>query len=211
MDVSSLKNILKLLELLPPPLLPERDFKTYPSLQAMQTFAAQETQIVRKLKRIGGKTPSAFTPWASARGGRARLPDGFWTMAPLRYTAKFDPFLSLDCTRVEGVGVQCKERKGSNFAIWQPWGRADPFVSDKYWLRYQSAAKWGRRRRERKRKERKVTEDVCSRGRLEQLLSDIVYCCFLLTILGTKGTKWHCVKTSLPDIVMYRLLWLHHW
>ena len=25
--------------------------------------------------------------------------------------AKFDPFLSLDCARVEGVGAQCKERK----------------------------------------------------------------------------------------------------
>ena len=24
-------------------------------------------------------------------------PSGFWTMAPLRYVAKFDPFLSLDC------------------------------------------------------------------------------------------------------------------
>ena len=35
-------------------------------------------------------------------------PSGFWTMAPLRYAAKFDPFLSLDCARVEGVG----ERKG---------------------------------------------------------------------------------------------------
>ena len=60
--------------------------------------------------------------------------------------AKFDPFLSLDCARVEGVGAQSKERKGSNFAaqlsgaivqkpegpntyniknlaraIWQPW------------------------------------------------------------------------------------------
>ena len=34
--------------------------------------------------------------------------------------AKFDPFLSLDCTRVEGVEAQSKERKGSNFAIWQP-------------------------------------------------------------------------------------------
>ena len=31
--------------------------------------------------------------------------------------AKFDPFLSLDCTRVEGVGMQSKERKGSNFAV----------------------------------------------------------------------------------------------
>ena len=30
--------------------------------------------------------------------------------------AKFDPFLSLDCPRVEGVGAQSKERKGSNFA-----------------------------------------------------------------------------------------------
>ena len=31
-------------------------------------------------------------------------PSGFWTMAPLRCGAKFDPFLSLDCARVEGVG-----------------------------------------------------------------------------------------------------------
>ena len=30
--------------------------------------------------------------------------------------AKFDPFLSLDCARVKGVGAQSKERKGSNFA-----------------------------------------------------------------------------------------------
>ena len=28
-------------------------------------------------------------------------PSGFWTMAPLRCAAKFDPFLSLDCARVE--------------------------------------------------------------------------------------------------------------
>ena len=39
-------------------------------------------------------------------------PSGFWTMAPLHYAAKFDPFLSLDCARVEGVGAQSKERKG---------------------------------------------------------------------------------------------------
>ena len=43
-------------------------------------------------------------------------PSGFWTMVPLCYTAKFDPFLSLDCARVEGVGAQSKKRKGSNFA-----------------------------------------------------------------------------------------------
>ena len=30
--------------------------------------------------------------------------------------AKFDPFLSLDCARVEGVGAHSKVRKGSNFA-----------------------------------------------------------------------------------------------
>ena len=38
------------------------------------------------------------------------------TMAPLGYTAKYDPFLSLDCARVEGGGLQSKERKVSNFA-----------------------------------------------------------------------------------------------
>ena len=37
-------------------------------------------------------------------------PSGFWTMAPLRYAAKFDPFLSLDCARVEGVGAQSKDQ-----------------------------------------------------------------------------------------------------
>ena len=30
--------------------------------------------------------------------------------------AKFDPFRSLDCARVEGMGAQSKERKGSHFA-----------------------------------------------------------------------------------------------
>ena len=36
-------------------------------------------------------------------------PLGFWTMDPLRYAAKLDPFLSLDCAGVEGGGA--------NFAI----------------------------------------------------------------------------------------------
>ena len=30
--------------------------------------------------------------------------------------AKFDPFLSLDCARVEGGGRNPRQRKGSNFA-----------------------------------------------------------------------------------------------
>ena len=42
-------------------------------------------------------------------------------MAPLRYAAKFDPFLSLDCASTPSTPAQSKERKGSNFAIWQPW------------------------------------------------------------------------------------------
>ena len=44
---------------------------------------------------------------------------GFWTIAPLRYAAKFDPFLSLDCAPTPSTLAQSKERKGSNFAIWQ--------------------------------------------------------------------------------------------
>ena len=47
-------------------------------------------------------------------------PSGFWTMAPLCFAAKFDPFLSLDCAPTPSTLAQSKERKGSNFAIWQP-------------------------------------------------------------------------------------------
>ena len=35
--------------------------------------------------------------------------------------AKFDPFLSLDCAPTPSTLAQSKERKGSNFAIWQQW------------------------------------------------------------------------------------------
>ena len=38
-------------------------------------------------------------------------------MAPLHYAAKFVPLLSLDCSTL----AQSKERKGSNFALWQHW------------------------------------------------------------------------------------------
>ena len=41
-------------------------------------------------------------------------------MAPLRYAAKCDPFLSLDCATTPSTLAQSKERKGSNFALWQP-------------------------------------------------------------------------------------------
>ena len=43
-------------------------------------------------------------------------PSGFWTMAPLHYVAKCDPFLSLDCAPTPSTLAQSKERKGSNFA-----------------------------------------------------------------------------------------------
>ena len=35
---------------------------------------------------------------------------GFWTMALLRYAAKFDPFLSLDCARVEDMWMTENDR-----------------------------------------------------------------------------------------------------
>ena len=34
--------------------------------------------------------------------------------------AKFDPFLSLDSAPTPSTLAQSKDRKGSNFAIWQP-------------------------------------------------------------------------------------------
>ena len=51
---------------------------------------------------------------------------GLW----LCYAAKFDPFLSLDCAPTPSTLAKSKERKGSNFAIWQPCvkGRTRRFV-----------------------------------------------------------------------------------
>ena len=40
-------------------------------------------------------------------------------MAPLRCAAKCDPFLFLECAPTSSTLAQSKERKGSNFAIWQ--------------------------------------------------------------------------------------------
>ena len=42
----------------------------------------------------------AWLPDGDSHNLRSYLfgPSGFWTMAPLRCAAKFDPFLSLDCT-----------------------------------------------------------------------------------------------------------------
>ena len=61
----------------------------------------------------------------SHRGSYVFGPTGFWTMAPLCYAAKFVPFLSLDCAPTPSTLVQSKERKGSNFAIWQPCSKEE--------------------------------------------------------------------------------------
>ena len=49
----------------------------------------------------GGSDPDvkAWLPDGDSQIFRSYVfgPSGFWTMAPLRYAAKFDPFLSLDC------------------------------------------------------------------------------------------------------------------
>ena len=45
-------------------------------------------------------------------------------MAPLRCAAKFEPYPSLDCAPRPSTLAQSKEKKGSNFAIWQHWDQA---------------------------------------------------------------------------------------
>ena len=42
----------------------------------------------------------------------------------------FDPLLSLGCASCPPTLAQSKERKGSNFAIWQPWARGAGDLSD---------------------------------------------------------------------------------
>ena len=68
---------------------------------------------------------------------------GFRTMAPPRYAAKFDPFLSLDCAPTPSTLAQSKERKGSNFAIWHPCHKAHEYL-EKNWSKLKSSAerKW---------------------------------------------------------------------
>ena len=105
-------------------------FLHYPSARAA-TNAARVP-----VKKQVGQVRAPKGGWTGERGGfYSWLPDsysqifrsyvfgpsGFWAMAPLRCAAKFDPFLSLDCAPTPSTLTQSKERKGSNFAIWQPW------------------------------------------------------------------------------------------
>ena len=64
---------------------------------------------LKRVFRIKCKTPeTSWLPDGYSQIFRLYVfgPSGFWTMATL----------SLDCARVEGVGAQSKERKGSNYA-----------------------------------------------------------------------------------------------
>ena len=81
--------------------------------------------------------------------------------------AKFDPFLSLDCARVESVGVQSKERKGSNFAAQRSGAIVQkPQGPNAYDLKNPAIAIWQScflvrsfMRRRRSREEKSVKED----------------------------------------------------
>ena len=55
---------------------------------------------------------------------------GFLELLDYGYAAKFDPSLSLDCAPMPSTLAQSKERKGSNFAIWQPWSQEATCISE---------------------------------------------------------------------------------
>ena len=77
---------------------------TWPAL-----FARGQQGIIGGQGAAGGyPTPSHGCQMATARFLELYVfgPSGFLTMAPLHYATKFDPFLSLDCARVEGLGAQ---------------------------------------------------------------------------------------------------------
>ena len=96
------------------------------SLHCRRLAAAMEVNL-----GLNGRHRLRFYEGESAHGCQMAIarflelcvfgPSGFLTMAPLCCTAKLDPLLSLDCAPTPSTLVQSKERKGSNFAIWQPW------------------------------------------------------------------------------------------
>ena len=73
----------------------------YPSsLRLSSSFATNENFVLGLKAWLPDGNSQIFSSYVFGPSS------GFWTMAPLRYTAKFDPFLSLDCAGVEGVGAQ---------------------------------------------------------------------------------------------------------
>ena len=93
------------------------DFDRSPACPGRLCLSARGGLFVIYLEREEGNEIDTRLPDEDSQILRLYVfgPSGFWTtMAPLRYAAKFDPFLSLDCARVEGV--EGKERRGSHFA-----------------------------------------------------------------------------------------------
>ena len=88
-------------------------------------FLPEHSIVEISIDELKNEMAKAWLPHGYSKIFRSYVfgPSGFWTMAPLRYTAKFDPFLSLDCTPTPSTLAQSKERKGSNFAIWQHWAQ----------------------------------------------------------------------------------------
>ena len=60
--------------------------------------------------RSPSPNPQAWLPDGYSQIFRSYVfcPSGFWTMAPLCYAAKFDPFLSLDCAPTPSTLAQRK-------------------------------------------------------------------------------------------------------
>ena len=97
------------------PSLSESEKKGHPSHNLLETNTSLDgMQTEGGRKEVGSWLPDGYSQMFRLH---VFVPSGWRTMAPLCCAAKFDPFLSLDCTRVEG----------SNFAIWQPWVSLLPF------------------------------------------------------------------------------------
>ena len=72
-------------------------FETAPCAACMRTL--DKTQPPKELQSFPSPSLPPWLPDGYSQIFRSGVfgPSGFWTMAPLRYAAKFDPFLSLDC------------------------------------------------------------------------------------------------------------------
>ena len=98
-----------------------KKFKSIESYHSAPT-ARRSSRQSRTWRSTSGSTRARSRSRARLSDGDSQIlrlyvfgHSGFWTMAPLCYAVKFDPFHSLDCA---------KERKESNFAIWQHCSRA---------------------------------------------------------------------------------------
>ena len=68
-------------------------------------------KMVRNISQHDGMTKALFVEFIGD------IADAVQERNQCCQLAKFDPFLSLDCARVEGVGAQSKLRKRFNFGV----------------------------------------------------------------------------------------------